>query len=127
MPTDRNDPSGFAAETRMFGSSPLRPADWPWKSRAAALALALAVVSPTGWGQTVSTSGDASPVIPTASSVDLTGTRILLGGTSGVVGLTGFLNVLAGGTLTTAGIVPGYGGFGTGTAISAISEALMAG
>ena len=90
----------------------------PWRVwRATTLALAVGLLIGPAWGQTVVTTGDANPIIiPAAPTVNLSGTRVLLGGTPGGVGATGTLSVLAGGNLTTAGIVAGYGGLGTGTA-----------
>jgi len=65
-------------------------------------------------GAVVVTSGDVSPVIVSAPSVDLTGQRIFLGFTTGGVGTLGTLTVNGGSTLTAAQITPGIGGLGTG-------------
>ena len=83
----------------------------------ATIALLFALSSLASAAPEVSTTGDANPPIPTTTGpVDLTGTRLLLGGTSGVTGLTGTLSVLGGGNLKIAQIAAGFGGLGTGTA-----------
>jgi T5SS/PEP-CTERM-associated repeat protein len=83
----------------------------------AASAVAVAVnLALAAWPATavVVSSGDVSPPIASAPSVDLTGQRIFLGFTNGGVGTLGTLTVNGGSSLTAAQIVPGTGGFGTG-------------
>ena len=62
----------------------------------------------------VVTSGDVSPVIVSAPTVDLTGQRIFIGFTTNGVGTFGTLTVNGGSSLTAAQIAPGIGGLGTG-------------
>lgn len=81
---------------------------------AAAVALLLGASLPAQ-AQSVSASGDVSPLIVTAPVVDLTGQRISLGLTVVGVGTSGSLSVTGGGSLTAAQIAPGTGGLGTGT------------
>ena len=87
--------------------------------RIAPTALALAAVLAMGatlpaLAQSVSSSGDVSPVFNPAPIVDLTGQRIFLGFTNGSTGTQGSLSVTGGGSLTAAQIVPGVGGLGVG-------------
>jgi len=62
----------------------------------------------------VSETGDVQPPFAAASAVNLTGQRILIGSTVSSVGQVGTVSVTAGGVLTAAQLVAGYGGQGIG-------------
>jgi len=99
--------------TSFSWSSQKRAARRGWM--AMMVAAALAAVSSHASAD-VSSSGDVSPAISPAPTVDLTGQRIFIGNTSGGVGGFGTLNVTSGGSLTAAGIIQGTGGLGIGVA-----------
>src|SRR5687768_135829 len=89
--------------------------DLPAKPSISALAMGVSLAL-TAWpaAAIVVTSGDVSPVIVSAPTVDLTGQRIFLGFTTGGVGTFGSLTVNGGSFLTAAQLAPGIGGLGTG-------------
>ncbi len=65
-------------------------------------------------GAVVVATGDVSPAIVSAPTVDLTGQRVFIGFTNGTTGTFGTLTVNGGSSLTAAQIVPGIGGLGNG-------------